>query len=335
MTVSDGLDPETSHMHSEGISDKYSGASQSGAMNEEQSRPSRLPLFLAWTMLLVASPIAIIPWRIFTIGEPFWWPWMHGIILLLLLLLTLVLQPLKPLRRFAFIIVVIFFMGYAAGWNWGLIGFVQSTDFWAAWKIQAPMGAFDISLHLLRLTPAAIVLSFLLLTGRKRQRFFLVKGDPHAVLERSSLVSTKKPEPWIRVALIFSLVFVLVAALFMVAVYGVSGETFASNWPLIPVVLLIATMNGFNEEFTLRAAPLGELEPVIGKSNSLKTTAAYFGLGHYFGFPSGVIGVILSGFLGWFLGKSMLETKGIFVAWLVHFLTDVPIFLFLIVGGVA
>jgi hypothetical protein len=256
-----------------------------------------------------------------------------GVALLVLLFTTMIVQPLKPLRRFAFIIVVIFFMGYGGGWTWGLIGFVRSAEFWATWAVQAPKGVFDISLHLLRLTPAAIILSFLLLTGRTRQHFFLVKGDPYAILEKSSLVSTRKPEPWIKIALIFTLVFVSVAVLFMVGAYGVSGETFASNWPLIPVVLLIAMMNGFNEEFTLRAAPLGELEPVIGKSNSLKTTAAYFGLGHYYGFPSGVIGVILSGFLGWFLGKSMLETKGLYVAWLVHFLTDVPIFMFLVVGA--
>jgi len=282
---------------------------------------------------LVASPIGIIPWRTLGIGEPFWYPWVFGVALLVLLFTTMIVQPLKPLRRFAFIIVVIFFMGYGGGWNWGLIGFVRSAEFWATWAVQAPKGVFDISLHLLRLTPAAIILSFLLLTGRTRQHFFLVKGDPYAILEKSSLVSTRKPEPWIKIALIFTLVFVSVAVLFMVGAYGVSGETFASNWPLIPVVLLIAMMNGFNEEFTLRAAPLGELEPVIGKSNSLKTTAAYFGLGHYYGFPSGVIGVILSGFLGWFLGKSMLETKGLYVAWLVHFLTDVPIFMFLVVGA--
>ena len=93
-------------------------------------------------------------------------------------------------------------------------------------------------------------------------------------------------------------------------------------------------MNGFNEEFTLRAAPLGELEPTMGTSHALTATAVYFGLGHYYGVPNGIIGVLLSGFLGWLLGKSMLETKGFFVAWLVHFITDIPIFLFFIVGEI-
>jgi membrane protease YdiL (CAAX protease family) len=189
-------------------------------------------------------------------------------------------------------------------------------------------------LHLLRLSPALIILSFLLLTGRKRKDFYLTKGDTRAAIEKSRILGIKKPEPWIKISLIFSAVFASVTTLFLIAVNGFPLETFASNWFLIPFGLLIATMNAFNEEFTLRAAPLGEIEPVIGKANSILVTATYFGLGHYFGVPSGVVGVLLSGFLGWFLGKSMMETKGFFVAWLVHFITDIPIFLFFIAGGI-
>jgi hypothetical protein len=259
---------------------------------------------------------------------------MHGIILLVLLLATFAAQSLKPLRRFAFIIIIIFFVGYGAGWDWGFVPFVRSSAVWAAWQLAAPTAAYEISLHLLRLTPAVVVLSFLLLSGRKRQQFFLTKGDPHATVEPSFLGKSSKPNPWIKIALMFAVVFVAVTVVIMIGSSAVSWGAFVSNWLLIPVALLVAAMNGFNEEFTLRAAPLGELEPTIGKTDSLRTTATYFGLGHYFGYPSGPIGVILSGFLGWLLGKSMLETKGLFVAWLVHFLTDVPIFLFLIVGAV-
>jgi hypothetical protein len=84
-------------------------------------------------------------------------------------------------------------------------------------------------------------------------------------------------------------------------------------------------MNGFNEDFALRVAPLGELKPAVGGSMALVATAAYFGLGYYYGVSNGVIGVLLSAFLGWLLGKSMIETRGFFTAWLVHFLTYIPI----------
>lgn len=45
--------------------------------------------------------------------------------------------------------------------------------------------------------------------------------------------------------------------------------------------------------------------------------------------PNGIPGVELASFLGWFLGKSLLETKGFFWAWTIHFVQDVFIFTFL------
>ena len=108
-------------------------------------------------------------------------------------------------------------------------------------------------------------------------------------------------------------------------------EQLVAGLPLLPVAALIAVMNAFNEEFTLRAAPLSELEPNIGKAQALMITSLYFGLGHFYGIPNGFIGVGLAAFLGYFLGKSMLETKGFFWAWFIHFLPDLIIFYFLLV----
>jgi hypothetical protein len=42
----------------------------------------------------------------------------------------------------------------------------------------------------------------------------------------------------------------------------------------------------------------------------------------------------MAGFLGWFLGKSMLETRGLFWAWFIHFWQDVLIFAFLAIGSI-
>lgn len=306
----------------------------SSASERNPSGSNRHLLIVIWAIILVASPLAIIPWRTFAAHEPFWWPWMHAVTLLALLSLTLIHPKLRSLKRYSVIMLLIFLLGYGGGWDWGLIPFIRDSAFWDTWAASAPKALYEISLHFLRLTPALTILAFLLITGRKRLDFYLVKGNIHATVEQSRLVSTKKPEPWIRVALIFSTVFVTVTVVFLVGAYGFPATGFAQNWFFIPVGLLVAAMNGFNEEFTLRAAPLGELKPVIGKSSSLVVTAAYFGLGHYYGVPNGVIGVLLSTFLGWLLGKSMIETKGFFVAWLVHFLTDIPIFIFFIAGGI-
>ena len=80
--------------------------------------------------------------------------------------------------------------------------------------------------------------------------------------------------------------------------------------PLVPVAFLIAVVNSFNEEFTLRAAPISELLLAFGKRQTLMITTFFFGIEHFYGVPSGILGVLLASFLGWFLGKSMLETKG-------------------------
>jgi hypothetical protein len=62
--------------------------------------------------------------------------------------------------------------------------------------------------------------------------------------------------------------------------------------------------------------------------------AAYFGLLHYYGVPYGVVGVLMAGLLGWLLGKSMLETRGLFWAWFIHLIQDVLIFSFLAIGSI-
>jgi hypothetical protein len=295
---------------------------------------NRLRLIFTWTLILIASPIAIILWRTLAPNEPYWWPWLHGFALLFLLSITLIHPLLKSLRRFAAIVTIIFFLGYGGGWNWGLIPFIRSSEIWISWTNTAPVALYEITLHSLRLTPALLILLFLFATKRKRADFFLIKGDIHASVERSRILRTKNHEPWVKIASIFAAVFVVGTIIFLFGASEIQWNQFIMNWPLIPVAILVALMNGFNEEFTLRAAPLGELEPSIGKSDSLLVTTAYFGLGHYYGVPSGVIGVILSGFLGWLLGKSMLETRGFLIAWMVHFITDIPIFLFFITGSI-
>jgi len=85
---------------------------------------------------------------------------------------------------------------------------------------------------------------------------------------------------------------------------------------------------------TYKASFLSVLEGVVGKHQALWLMAAYFGIGHFYGIPYGVIGVLMAGFLGWLLGKSMLETRGLWWAWLIHFLQDVMIFAFLAIGSV-
>jgi hypothetical protein len=51
-----------------------------------------------------------------------------------------------------------------------------------------------------------------------------------------------------------------------------------------------------------------------------------FGTVHYFGIPGGPTGALMAGFLAWLATRSILDTRGIGWAWLLHFVQDVLIF---------
>jgi len=292
-------------------------------------------LIVAWAATLLASSLGIILWRELVGSEPYWLPWIHAIGLLVIFSLTLVRRNLKPLRSFLAILLVIFFFGFGGGWQFGIIPFIRESSIWTSWESQVPWALSAVVYHIIRLSPALAILSFLLLKGRKRQDFFLAKGKIDAPVEPSRLIGMKKPEPWTRIGTIFAVVIASGTFAYLVLSSSLSFDALIASLPLIPAALLIAVINAFNEEFTLRAAPLSELLSPIGKQQALMTTTVFFGLGHFYGVPAGVVGVLLSSFLGWFLGKSMLETKGFFWAWLIHFLSDAFIFTFFAISAVA
>nr|WP_223169140.1 CPBP family intramembrane glutamic endopeptidase [Microbacterium sp. MF43] len=94
---------------------------------------------------------------------------------------------------------------------------------------------------------------------------------------------------------------------------------------LVPIVAF-AAMNAFSEEMTYRAPMLATLDPAVGSGHALWQSALFFGVAHYFGTPGGLLGAAASIFMGWLLSKAMLETRGLFWAWFIHFLSDVAIF---------
>lgn len=147
------------------------------------------------------------------------------------------------------------------------------------------------------------------------------------------------PEPWIGITektaeidswktlgrnfiLIISIV-TAIAIYFQVYRNGVIQPLTIGNFLLI---VLFAFANSFVEEVTFRhtfasIVEYHKLNPNISKALSM----IIFGSVHYLGTPGKIPGVILAGFLGWFLSKSIHETKGFFWAWLIYFAQDVII----------
>ncbi len=297
-------------------------------MEQKPVKPQWVVISLAWFAMVIASSIGIIILTEFGIVYPYWYPWIHVGVLGVLLIISLFFKILYPIRMYIAILLLLFLLGFGGGWNWGLVPYIRQLQFWIDWENTASWGWESLTLHSLRLVPAAVILLFLIMTGNKFRDFYLILGDIRANVEPTIIIGMKKPEPWPKIGLIFTAIFTLGTFIFSVIVNPIPWSQFRTNWFYLPIAVIIAAMNAFNEEFSLRAAPLSQLYVSLGKTHSLLITSIYFGLGHYYGVPSGIIGVLLSTFLGWFIGKSLIETKGFFWAWLIHFVPDIVIFSF-------
>lgn len=284
----------------------------------------------AWAAALLASCATLVPWRELAGGEPDWWPFVPLAGLLALLAATYARADLRPLRLYLSYLLMVHVLGYGGGWWWGLVTWVSESAVWGGWVSGVPPGQSDVALHLLRLVPALIVLGVLLLTGRRPRDMYLTAGDMNAQAAPSRLIGMKKPEPWTKVGATFAAIFCAGTFGFLVLATRLTLSSPSAALAALPTALIIAALNAFNEEFTLKAAPLSVLEPAVGREQALWLTTFYFGIGHYYGVPYGVVGVLLAGFLGWFLGKSMQETRGFAWAWLIHFMQDAIIFTFLL-----
>src|SRR3712207_9500043 len=100
------------------------------------------------------------------------------------------------------------------------------------------------------------------------------------------------------------------------------------TWSL-PAIAVLAATNTVNEEFGYRNVPLAVLPEVIGVRGAMLATGVLFGLAHYYGNPPGASGVLLAGFLGVLLAKSMIETGGSEGGWAGHRLQKPGVFSFL------
>lgn len=118
----------------------------------------------------------------------------------------------------------------------------------------------------------------------------------------------------------------LATATFMFTWRSGAEEPFQWQIDILPVVLLFSLSNALNEELIFRFALVAGLHDRLSPRTIMVLSAVLFGLPHYFGHPSGIIGVGMAGFLGYVLCKATLETKGLGVALVTHLMQDVIIF---------
>lgn len=286
-------------------------------------------LVLFWAVTLLMSTLPNILWQEST-GQPATWLfWAKEILLATLLLLSLGWPALRPLRQYMIVFVVLFAAEQGFGW-------LAATSWWQGWfgGVDAPFTLSMLGTQIQRLCVALIVIAVLLAMKRRRDAIFLVKGDVRAKARPVRWLGIKGSDSWVRVGGLASLFIGLGLLAFLVPVAWPTLGALPRALPLLPAILVFAALNAFNEEMSYRASLLSTSENAIGSHQAVWMTAAFFGIGHYYGVPYGVIGVVMAGFLGWFLGKSMVETRGLFWAWTIHMIQDVLIFSFMAVGSV-
>jgi len=165
----------------------------------------------------------------------------------------------------------------------------------------------------------------------KRNNFekYFRKGNISAEILPEPIVGIKpKPtENWFHLGLNFAVVISVVTAIviYFQLIRG-NGISIGSVIKVLPFSIIFALSNSFVEESITRLAVVVVLKDVLKDKTIPFISALIFGIVHYWGNPGGIPGVIVAGFLGWLLTKSIIETKGIFWAWLIHFLQDVIIF---------
>ena len=125
----------------------------------------------------------------------------------------------------------------------------------------------------------------------------------------------------------------LVYFIILVAVVWLTSQPEVSKFSqaliYLPAIILAAAVNALAEEFQFHSMLLARLEPVVKPGQAILMTAVLFTSLHYFtGSPSGPLGAVAVLFLGWVAAKSMLETRGLVWAFILHFLADFVIYVF-------
>ena len=238
---------------------------------------------------------------------------------------TWVWPTVKPLRGFVLALLA-FWVALSL-----IIPFVRESAAWSNWVQQASWGVALVTTRLgyLLITVALMALT-LIGSGIGRRELFLVRGNPSAPAQPTRLLpGLKESRPWNRVARDFLLVYAIV----LVIVLGMDIRPDVSQVSraliFLPAIVIGAVINAFAEEFEFRSMLLSRLEPVVGPQQAILMTSALFGLMHYWSTPSGPIGALLAGYLGWIAAKSMIETRGFVWAFSLHFLGNFIVYAFL------
>lgn len=293
-------------------------------MNPQKS-PDPLPRLIAWGAI-IASVVPEIFWQESGHRISFWFTGTESLVLILAAFAVLPFSRLRGLARFIFALAALNFAWDFLAPALGRTHFVQSLSQDASWGARLFIGRVP--------TLIGILLLGLTLIGSRvtRRDLFLVRGNLSAPAQPIPFVGLRRPIRWTVFGPALLVVFGVALPLFL---YFTVYPDFSDKGRLLrclPWILLVAVFNAANEEFQFRSVLLAHLRNVVSPPEAALLTAVLFGLGHYYGQPSGPLGVVMAGIAGWLWARSMIETRGFMWAFFIHFVQDIVILSFLAVA---
>lgn len=284
---------------------------------------------LAWGIILIVSLPQIV-YRFFVpavSGEPdnpLWLGAAQIVFLTVFWVATWVWPAVKPLQGF-----ILALLAFCVGYFLIVPSIVYSTA-WSNWRQEASWGVGLVADRLVTyLVPVVLMAMTLIGSGIGRRELFLIRGNLSAPCQPTRLLFMKESQPWNRFVRGFLLVYLSISVIVLGLQVRPDMSQIAQALIFLPAILIAAAITAFAEEFEFRSVPLSRLFPVLGKQQSIMITAALWGLMHYFGYPGGLIGVLMVWYLGFIFAKSMIETRGFVWAFFIHTLADIIIYAFL------
>ncbi len=284
-------------------------------------------LIVSIVLILVASLLPDILFREWTGSIPVWLPFAKSAVLIFFVLLNAFDPNRHPQARFAIILLGFVLVN-------ALMGRVESQPGWRAlFDFEGFVGAFGSSV-LLKSFGALVMILLLALLFQRLSAFYLIRGDLNVrAREMKPLRIPGGRIPWGRLSLVAAgLIGLGTLLLTMLTVTGfslpIANVRFLRH---LPFIVVLAGANAFAEGVMYRNAILGALRGVLPDEQKAWVAAILFGLAHYYGAPSGPVGVLMSGLLGWFMARSMLDTRGFVAPWIIHLVQDIVIFSLILV----
>ena len=184
---------------------------------------------------------------------------------------------------------------------------------------------YQIKFQSLQLVLAAIDLLLTFFLNPENFRHFFRMGDVNMHISKIAWLGVTGNETWLEIATSIGLFITLGTGIFMFFQLKKAGVDYRYFLFSLLWSIPFSVANAFSEEAIFRIGIVSPLYGIFSVSVIILISGIVFGVPHYFGMPSGVVGALMAGFLGWLLAMSLIETQGFLIAWAIHFAQDVVI----------